>query len=474
MILVPLHLLAFALLYAAVYHFTLREVTNAYKNESEVFLTEAVGTIRSAMSCASIDELERRMKVFMGAHRSLGLMLYDSRGRPVSPATPPDPSVRDFLSSGHTRLITLDTGGGTTTLKALEEIRADAQCTPCHIPGRSLGAVLVTRDLSTLLRSTRRRIGIGLALMVGGWIGLVVLVNAGTRRLTAASVDALKASVSEGQDHPGRASAPLGMDPISHELYRALERTLREQREQRANMEDCIERAERLASLGQLAAGLAHEIKNPLAGIQGALELLADECTDGEQRELYRRMIDELRRVSQTLHSLLHFARPSPPRRLRVDVHGLLEDIAGLVRPGLSRKDIVLRVSADESISTFSLDPDQIRQALVNLVTNAADAIGSSGTIEILARPFPEGEGLILAVSDDGPGIEESIQREIFEPFFTTKLHGTGLGLAVARKIVEDHGGRIEVASEPGRGTTLFLILPHPGDGPPATETRET
>jgi len=471
-ILVPLHLLAFAALYLAVYHFTMHEVTDTYKKESGLLLTEALHNIRTAMSCST---LNTRMEEFSASHEVLGLSLYDAGGEPISPDAVPDPRLADFLASDSDREVSFESTGSGARLTAMARIRATGDCSPCHVPGTLLGAVLVTRDLTGAMNSTRHRIRAGLALLVGGWIVLAAAVNVGSRRLAAASVDALKVRVASRSGRRGLSGiSPLGMDPISHELYLALESTLREQRERQASMEDCIERAERLASIGQLAAGLAHEIKNPLAGIQGALELLAEDCTNDEQVELYRRMLDELRRVNQTLHSLLHFARPTRPRRIEVGVKDLLEDIAGLVRPGLSRRDILVNLDTDERVTTFPLDQDQIRQAMVNLITNAADAIGDSGRIEILARPFPDGRGLILAVADDGHGVDETTQQAMFEPFFTTKLHGTGLGLAVARKIIEEHGGRIEVSSAPGEGTTVFLILPDPGALPPSGADPET
>lgn len=463
-ILAPLHLVAFALLYTAVFHLTVHEITKTYEAESGAFLIEAVNSIHSAMVCSQASNQQERLEDLMASRKILGLIIFDTSGRPISPSAPADPEVSAFLSTGADEDVHIDNNGRKATLTAMARIRATGQCEPCHARGATVGALRVARDLSDSLSATRRRTAVGLALLVGGWVGLVAVVNLGTRRFATASVDALKARVAAEPSGPVPSSAAaLGMDSLSHELYRSLEKTLREHHEERTSMESRFENAERLACMGQLAAGLAHEIKNPLAGVQGALELLVEECRSDERVDLYRRMLEELRRVNETLHSLLHFARPRKPRRVVADIPALMEDIAELARPGLSRRNITLNIGVDEHVRTFTLDPGQIRQAMVNLITNAADAIGNSGKIELMATTFPEGDGLILAVVDDGHGMDEETQREVFEPFFTTKLHGTGLGLAVARKIVEEHGGSIEISSAPGVGTTVFLLLPDRG-----------
>jgi len=159
---------------------------------------------------------------------------------------------------------------------------------------------------------------------------------------------------------------------------------------------------------------------------------------------------------------LLHFARPRKPRRVATDIQELLEDIAELARPGLSRKNVSLSIGVDDQVRTFTLDPVQLRQTVVNLVTNAADAIGESGSIELLATPFPEGRGLILAVVDDGQGMDEETKKKVFEPFFTTKVvgQGSGLGLAQVHGIIQQHAGLVGVRSEFGTGSTFTLYLP--------------
>jgi signal transduction histidine kinase len=254
----------------------------------------------------------------------------------------------------------------------------------------------------------------------------------------------------------------LLLDPVSARLYESLRDVLERQQQRDVELSSRLHHTERLASLGQLAAGLAHEIKNPLAGIHGVLELLRDEENDSDRRNLYREMLDELDRVNGTIQALLGFARPSPPRRVPTAIAELIGGIAKLMRPGLSKKGIVLETTVAPEVTTFPLDPDQIRQVVVNLVGNAADAIEENGRIAIRATTFPDRSGLILAVEDDGPGIPEERRQEIFEPFYSTKFSGTGLGLAVARSLVVKHGGELQVESREGRGSVFFALFPDP------------
>jgi signal transduction histidine kinase len=277
-------------------------------------------------------------------------------------------------------------------------------------------------------------------------------------------VKELQAGIRSGKGG-GSAESGVGkllLDPVSGNLYESLREVLERQQRRDVEVTSRLHHTQRLASLGQLAAGLAHEIKNPLAGIRGVLELLRDEEADDERVRLYREMVEELDRVNGTIHSLLGFARPSPPKRVPTDMADLIDGTAKLLRPGLSKNKIRLVTTVTPETMSFALDPDQIRQVIVNLVNNAAEAIEKDGTIAIRATPFPDGSGLILAVADDGPGISEEAQEEIFEPFYSTKFSGTGLGLAVARSLVSKHDGEIQVESRLGEGSTFFVLLPQP------------
>jgi two-component system sensor histidine kinase PilS (NtrC family) len=226
-------------------------------------------------------------------------------------------------------------------------------------------------------------------------------------------------------------------------------------------MEEAVERSKRLADLGQVAAGLAHELRNPLASVSGCVELLRGvEGLSPEDQRIMGIVLRETARLDQLLTRFLEFTRPAPPHRVPVDlaqVVGETVDVfaADPAAQGLSIERALARAPID-------CDPDQLRQVAFNLLANAAQAIrdaGRPGTIRVTCAPGPGG-GALLAVADDGPGIPAAERRRIFTPFFTTKAKGTGLGLAVVQRIVDAHGGSIGVESAPGQGARFTVRLP--------------
>lgn len=241
------------------------------------------------------------------------------------------------------------------------------------------------------------------------------------------------------------------------------------------NAQKEIIRAEKLASVGRLSAGIAHEIGNPIGIVIGYLELLKQEDISGEERDEYiRRTEDEIERINTIIRQLLEVSRPSHTGRTVVSVHDLIRDTAGVfrVQPLMSNIELSLNLSAEED--AVLADPNQLRQVFLNLTINAADAISgkgekTGGKLEIgtLVEKDNDPEAknsaawLNIMFIDDGPGIAEENLGNIFDPFFTTKDpgRGTGLGLSVSFMIVESLGGKMTVTSEVGRGTTMMISL---------------
>lgn len=221
-------------------------------------------------------------------------------------------------------------------------------------------------------------------------------------------------------------------------------------------------RSEKMASVGLLAAGMAHEIGTPLAGIIGYSGILAEElASDPEKSDYLRRITDDAGRIDRLVKDLLNYARPVKPEIEKIDVKEFLEDLlAMLERQGVFKR-IQATLETGESLPTLYLDRHQLMQVLMNLVINARDAMPGGGKIEISARPG-DSDSVVIAVKDSGAGILPENAEKIFEPFFTTKEpgRGTGLGLAISARLVDSFGGRIEVESGSGRGTTFFVRLP--------------
>jgi signal transduction histidine kinase len=222
-----------------------------------------------------------------------------------------------------------------------------------------------------------------------------------------------------------------------------------------------LREAERLATAGELAAGMAHEIRNPLAAIVNATALLTDETglTTDERAATLAAIQTEARRLNRILSDFLHFARPQQIRRAPADLRDVVEHVTGLIRDDHSRAPRVdVKVALDPSVPRFACDRDQVTQVLWNVALNGVEAMNGRGRLSLeMARRNGD---VALAVSDTGPGIPRERLARVFEPFYSGKDNGSGLGLTIAERIVAAHGGRIEIDSEPGRGTRVTLLFP--------------
>ncbi|MHA3772584.1 two-component system sensor histidine kinase NtrB [Verrucomicrobiota bacterium sgz303538] len=232
-----------------------------------------------------------------------------------------------------------------------------------------------------------------------------------------------------------------------------------------------IERQEKLASLGILAAGVAHEIRNPLTAIRARLftlqKALTKESRPFADSEFIAREISRLERI---VRDFLQFARPGEPQRVMFSVRELLHEVCELMTPDIESNSVALGIAPGADISLFG-DIQQLKQVLINLVRNAAESMGETGgRISLQARidRMPVGgvstDAAVLEVEDTGAGIPAEVQERLFDPFFTTKPSGTGLGLSIAARIVEKHGGTLRFQTRPGHGTTFGLILPLSAD----------
>jgi signal transduction histidine kinase len=239
-----------------------------------------------------------------------------------------------------------------------------------------------------------------------------------------------------------------------NEMSRALKKHMQEK-----------QKAEQMKMVGMMAAGLAHEIKNPLAGIKVSIEVLSEDSTLSEDdRSVMSGIIKEIRRIEVLIKGLLEFARPSKPLFRCVDVGSVLENaIKFSLKPRASNGSaggIKIVKDFDESLPEIVADPIQMQQVFMNLFLNASAAMPEGGTLTVRAATDYEKGTLEVEVSDTGRGIAEEDMAKIFEPFFTTRSKGTGLGLAVSRQLVEQHGGTIAAEANAAGGATFRVVLP--------------
>jgi len=235
---------------------------------------------------------------------------------------------------------------------------------------------------------------------------------------------------------------------------------LRESREEIERLHRTqMSRAEHLATLGELAAGLAHEIRNPLAGIAGVIEIVGrDLPPTSPARAVIKDVRLEVTQINRILTDLLQTARPHPPQVRPTDLNTTVEHAVMLARQQVLSKPIKIELEKDPQLPNVEHDSDQLHQVILNLLLNAVQAIEATGKIRVVLAARKE--NALISVSDSGRGILPEHLPFIFRPFYTTKGNGTGLGLSLARRIVEDHRGKIEVESEPGKGSKFLITLP--------------
>ena len=271
-------------------------------------------------------------------------------------------------------------------------------------------------------------------------------------KITRVSLGDMDASVSFGErdDEIG----DLGRD------FNAMVAQLKASREEIQRLHQTqMSRAEHFATLGELAAGLAHEIRNPLAGIAGVIEIIGrDLPPDSAARSVVKDAKEEALQINRILTDLLDTARPKPPNKRLGNLYDTAEHAVMFARQQAVTKKIFIELEAAADLPAVEHDPNQINQVLLNLLLNAIQSMDKPGSIRVSLEQ--DEDAVLIRVADEGKGIAPEHLPNIFRPFFTTKGHGTGLGLSLARRIVEAHGGKIEVSSQVGKGTEFVIALP--------------
>jgi two-component system sensor histidine kinase AtoS len=234
---------------------------------------------------------------------------------------------------------------------------------------------------------------------------------------------------------------------------------------ERKRVEASLQRAEQMKLVGEWATSLAHEIKNPLAGIKLSIEaLLENRQLSADDREIVFKAVDEIKRIQTLLKNILNFARPPKPQFIITDINDLLEKTVNfsLRHPSLTaRSPLLLDVSKDfdPRVPEMWIDPMQVQQIVMNLIFNAIEAMPEGGRLSVSSSYQATDKTVTIDISDTGTGIDATVVDDIFKPFFTTKKKGSGLGLAITKRLVEHNHGRISLESQAGRGTTFRVVF---------------
>ncbi len=372
---------------------------------------------------------------------------------------------------------------GVANREALREASAESSILTVTVPSQVGPVVAVLRidDQSARAAPLVRLVGLYTALVA---LALLVIAYFALTRLIVRPLDALARAAERVAGGARRLVVPKTSVRELAELGSSLgimtERLLQEEDKLRTKIDeveratdrlkeaqDRLVRSERLASVGRLAAGLAHEIGNPISALMGLEDLvLAGGLTPEEEHDFLTRMRKETERIHRILRDLLQFARPAAQplageEELEPgDVDTAARDTAALVAPQRNLQEISLKLDVAPGLPAVALGHEPLMQVILNLVMNAADAVGAGGNIRIAATKI--GETVRMLVEDDGPGVDPRVQAQLFEPFVTTKDvgKGTGLGLAVCRGLVEAAGGSITLDTDYRRGARFIVDLP--------------
>ena len=253
----------------------------------------------------------------------------------------------------------------------------------------------------------------------------------------------------------------------SLQLQESLE-NLKEKTEELAGIEGQLRTAERLSTLGELTASLAHEVRNPLGSIRGVAEILRDEAKDSKLDKFVDILLKETQRLDAVVANYLSYAKPKSSRNIDVALDKMLDSVLALLGPELRKKNIKTKVSIPNSLRLFCQE-GQIRQALLNVLLNAIQVNPPGESIEITAHH--DDHRILVIIEDRGIGLSEEAQRRLFEPFYSTREDGTGLGLAITKRIVEGHQGRIRAENRETGGAVIIMEFPIANENATATNS---
>ncbi len=359
----------------------------------------------------------------------------------------------------------VDTPGGDSQVYAVVRPIANGEmCSTCHGDQRAVNGWLDLRFSRAPIVTQQRHLAQTMGLSAG--IALLVLLAIAYGLLSREAVAPLQRLVglmrrAEAGDLTVRADEgradELGV--AARGFDRMLEALRRSQGELEVFYRERMIRADRFAAVGELATGLAHEIKNPLAGLSGALEVLAEDLSRSpREAEVVGEMRHQVERLTKTMQSLLDFARPPKPQFRAADVNETLDKVLFLIRRQRRTSSVEVRAEMDRALPPVLGDASQLEQVFLNICLNACQAMGQGGGT-LTVRSFQQEGRVAVEVADTGPGIALEARPNIFKPFFTTKTEGNGLGLAISARIVAEHGGHIGWRCPPGGGTVFAVTL---------------
>lgn len=358
--------------------------------------------------------------------------------------------------------------GGKTCYSVVKPIFNRPSCHRCHGSDHKVMGILQVsmggeREQAQLNELKRATLSSALFAVVASvivlWLFMYVLIERPTRKLTSAMKKVEEGDITTQVNI--RQRDELGL--LGRSFNSMIMKLHTAQKELEAYHQQQMERADRLATIGELVTAIAHELRNPLTGIKGAISVLSRGFPeDDRRREIVREINLLIGRLNKILEDLLHYARPSPPQLKTVNLNQVIDQTLFLLDGQAKKAQAIIVKDLDEEIPPLQVDPSQMQQVLLNLILNAVQAMTHAGEIVVRTGVKEDGQRkkVIIEIQDTGKGMTAEEQGKAFHPFFSTKAEGTGLGLPIVKRIVENHGGRISLQGRPGEGTRVQVELP--------------
>ncbi len=446
---------------------------NTAREGSQLLLNTIERSIFNSMGSGNTEDVQTILQMVGRTHKLVGVRIFHPQGIVLKSADPHEVgkpvSASDYdLFINNKKEGVYDVPGSGQVLGMIRPIYNQEECHTCHGHRPHILGVL---DINYSLAETKEKILKTTQIFVLSTIIIIVFLSVAISilmiRLVRRPLNALAENMArvEGGDLSVRMEADR-MDEVGRlivsfdSMVKKLDRAKKEI--ELIHFEQ-MERADRLASMGEMAAGLAHEIKNPLTGIAAAITIIGEDFDQGDPRKpIVHEVLEQIKRLDKTVNDLLYFGKPAPPEPTYADVNEILKKTLWFAAQHRGGKNIEKVLELQEQLPPVYVDPKQIQQVFLNLTLNAVQAMPAGGTLTIRTNRMVRDDGvwIRIGIADSGPGIPRQILDKLFTPFFTTKAQGTGLGLAICHKLITQHRGTISVRSEDATGTEFVIFLP--------------
>lgn len=448
-------------------------VTDASLRTADLMMSVIERAINSSMSTGNTRDVQTILEMVGSDQRLAGVRIFHPDGRVLKSSEPHEIGRRvnphdlaTFLQ-GQRHDVFRDPGGN-EVMGVVKPIYTEQRCTPCHGAGRRVIGVLnldlSLAEMEAQLLETSQLFGLTMLTIVLLLTGGISLIFHRFVRQPLQTMSTRMAQVEEGD-------LSVRLEPQSNDEVSSLMVSFNSMVDRLSLANDELqqfhyqqmERADRLASVGEMSAGIAHEIKNPLAGIKGAITVLADDFAEEDpRREVVDKVLEQISRLDKAATDLLFFGRPGKPSLDFVDTNDLLKKTMFFISQHPEAKNVHQTKEFTRNLPPVWVDGKQLQQVFFNIILNAIQAMKEGGTLLLQTDLVGEqGEQTVrVMIGDSGPGIKPEDLERIYTPFFTTKTQGTGLGLAICRQLIEQQGGTIEIRSRLGEGTRVVIDLP--------------